>query len=307
MNRICIAQLCVYCLSILPLLGNEFNVEEYFPVFPSAISFNYIEDRNIVFNGNPKEPVKLNGELSYNFINGAYSLRTIQDIDSQKRKDIREVFWDGKVVKHNNNLYISGKCVLAEGGYTNQILTYGEFPNPLEFMYTINLPKKPLLYSEILRRALYEKIPMDIKNEGDILILKFKEEKNKIFTFEFDKKNKVPTLIKTSVRDIDGNIDYSRTIRISNYVSNLGYRFPTKIEVKIKSTGRINVDTEIKIDIIPSSIKFNNPIIDTITFIPGTMVRDLINNKTYITTNTTTENTKEEVIESILKEHLHDK
>lgn len=163
MNKIFISTLSLYCLSIYSLSGKEFNVDEYFPGLPTTISFDYVENTRTNFNGKANEPVKLNGSLSYNFVNGAYNLKTIQEIDSQKRKDIREVFWDGKVVKHNNNLYISDKCVLAEGGFTNQILTYGQFPNPLEFIYTTNLPQKPLLYSEILREALSQKIPMNLK------------------------------------------------------------------------------------------------------------------------------------------------
>ena len=234
-------------------------------------------------------------------------MRTIQEIDSQKRKDIREVFWDGKVVKHNNNLYISDKCVLAEGGFTSQILTYGQFPNPLEFIYTTNLPQKPLLYSEILREALSQKIPMNLKKEGDTLTLEFEKGQNKIFTFKFDRKNKILNLIKTSVHDIDGNIEYSRKIKVSDYMSKSGYRFPTKIEINIKSSGRINVNNVIKIDIVPDSIKFNNPIIDTIAFAPGTIVRDTINNKTYKTTKTSTEDTKEELIKNMLEENLDNK
>lgn len=307
MNKIFISTLSLYCLSIYSLSGKEFNVDEYFPGLPTTISFDYVENTRTNFNGKANEPVKLNGSLSYNFVNGAYNLKTIQEIDSQRRKDIREVFWDGKVVKHNNNLYISDKCVLAEGGFTNQILTYGQFPNPLEFIYTTNLPQKPLLYSEILREALSQKIPMNLKKEGDTLTLEFEKRQNTIFTFKFDKKNKILSLIKTSVHDIDGNIEYSRVIKVSDYVTKSGYRLPTKIEVNIKSSGRVNVNNVIKIDIVPDSIKFNNPIIDTIAFVPGTIVRDTINNKTYKTTKTSTEDTKEELIKNMLEENLDNK
>lgn len=307
MNKIFISTLSLYCLSIYSLSGKEFNVDEYFPGLPTTISFDYVENTRTNFNGKANEPVKLNGSLSYNFVNGAYNLKTIQEIDAQKRKDIREVFWDGKVVKHNNNLYISDKCVLAEGGFTNQILTYGQFPNPLEFIYTANLPQKPLLYSEILREALSQKIPMNLKKEGDTLTLEFEKRQNTIFTFKFDKKNKILNLIKTSVHDIDGNIEYSRVIKVSDYVTKSGYRLPTKIEVNIKSSGRVNVNNVIKIDIVPDSIKFNNPIIDTIAFVPGTIVRDTINNKTYKTTKTSTQDTKEELIKNMLEENLDNK
>lgn len=307
MNKIFISTLSLYCLSIYSLSGKEFNVDEYFPGLPTTISFDYVENTRTNFNGKANEPVKLNGSLSYNFVNGAYNLKTIQEIDAQKRKDIREVFWDGKVVKHNNNLYISDKCVLAEGGFTNQILTYGQFPNSLEFIYTTNLPQKPLLYSEILREALSQKIPMNLKKEGDTLTLEFEKRQNTIFTFKFDKKNKILNLIKTSVHDIDGNIEYSRVIKVSDYVTKSGYRLPTKIEVNIKSSGRVNVNNVIKIDIVPDSIKFNNPIIDTIAFVPGTIVRDTINNKTYKTTKTSTEDTKEELIKNMLEENLDNK
>ena len=307
MNKMFISTLSLYCLSIYSLSGKEFNVDEYFPGLPTTISFDYVENTRTNFNGKANEPVKLNGSLSYNFVNGAYNLKTIQEIDAQKRKNIREVFWDGKVVKHNNNLYISDKCVLAEGGFTNQILTYGQFPNPLEFIYTANLPQKPLLYSEILREALSQKIPMNLKKEGDTLTLEFEKRQNTIFTFKFDKKNKILNLIKTSVHDIDGNIEYSRVIKVSDYVTKSGYRLPTKIEVNIKSSGRVNVNNVIKIDIVPDSIKFNNPIIDTIAFVPGTIVRDTINNKTYKTTKTSTEDTKEELIKNMLEENLDNK
>ena len=90
-------------------------------------------------------------------------------------------------------------------------------------------------------------------------------------------------------------------------MSKSGYRFPTKIEINIKSSGRINVNNVIKIDIVPDSIKFNNPIIDTIAFVPGTIVRDTINNKTYKTTKTSTQDTKEELIKNMLEENLDNK
>ena len=148
---------------------------------------------------------------------------------------------------------------------------------------------------------------MNLKKEGDTLTLEFEKRQNTIFTFKFDKKNKILNLIKTSVHDIDGNIEYSRVIKVSDYVTKSGYRLPTKIEVNIKSSGRVNVNNVIKIDIVPDSIKFNNPIIDTIAFVPGTIVRDTINNKTYKTTKTSTEDTKEELIKNMLEENLYNK
>lgn len=170
---------------------------------------------------------------------------------------------------------------MKDGGYTGEVLIYGQTPSPMNFLYKLNLPGEPILYSELLEDALSKGNATE-KIGNDELVITFKENTSSYYKYTFDNKKKELRSIEKFSYNEGGMLAFNNKITLEDYISKAGYKFPTKIVFhQSVDTNKIKRYSEKLIKIAQDSIIFDESVKDLIIFEEGTVVRDFLKKEMY--------------------------
>lgn len=159
-------------------------------------------------------------------------------------------------------------------------------------MYYASIGSKTLL-SSLFSPANKDKIT--INKAGGETVMQFKDDE-RLCIIKLDNKTMVPFEIENYVY-IDGNPFPTMKYSLGNYVTQNGYRVPTKIKQTANFRGTSLV-MEFEID--PKSIEFNKEVANNIEVRTGAMVYDSIEGKNYVVTEVDNFQQKEDIIKGVL-------